>query len=98
MLYRLEKLFAALAITKHIRTNMKQFPISLDMQIKTVINLESFNQICKLRKDKHGWYVKFPRQCCRQVLCVIDMDLGKMDLHEQKLKEVRLIPNRDFIA
>ena len=24
-------------------------------------------------------------------------DLGKMDLHEQKLKEVRLIPNGDTI-
>ncbi|EHJ7846798.1 hypothetical protein KB151_003960, partial [[Clostridium] innocuum] len=55
------------------------------------------NQICKLRKDKHGWYVKFPKAVL-QAGCIRDRyDLGKMDLHEQKLKEVRLIPNGDTI-
>jgi len=55
------------------------------------------NQICKLRKDKHGWYVKFPKAVL-QTGCIRDRyDLGRMDLHEQKLKAVRLIPNEDTI-
>ena len=34
------------------------------------------NQICKLRKDKHGWYVKFPKAVLQaQGVYVIDMIL-----------------------
>ena len=48
------------------------------------------NQICVIKKDKQGTYLKFPKTKLRYYL-------GDLDFSDKKLKEVRIVPKNQMI-